>query len=167
MAVALEELTPEAQAAAARLHPGVKAYLEAKAGKQAAEAAEKAAAGKAKASREQGGRASASRTQEGSGSDALAETARFERRLDAITPGGGLKRSSAGSRLITAAFIGVFVLEALSYMLGQPFSYNLKGAGQKIGNLSKTPYVPLYSGQGADLARLRAQGSAPLQGVGL
>ncbi len=146
MQVALEDLTPAAQAAAARLHPKVKEYLEAKAGKQAAEKAELATAKKQVASRGQDGRASASRSQDGPGLD---DAARFERQLDRLTPGKGISRSSAGGRLVAALFVGVFVLEALSYILGQPFSYNLKGAAAKVGNLAKTPYVPLFQGQQA------------------
>lgn len=146
MQVALEDLTPEAQAAAARLHPKVKEYLEAKAGKAAADNAERATAKKQVASRGQDGQRSASRSDGGPNLD---DAARFERQLDRLTPGGGLKRSSAGARLVTAFFVGVFVLEALSYILGQPFTYNLKGAAAKLGNLSKTPYVPLFQGQQA------------------
>jgi hypothetical protein len=149
MAVAIEELTPEAQAIAARLHPKVKEYLEQKAGREAAEKADKAAAIKAKSSQRQGGRASASRSQS---SQPLDKAADFERQLNTLAPGRGISRSSAGGRMVAAVFVGIFVLEALSYMLGQPFSYNLKGAAQKVGDLSKTPYVPLYAGQSSPLA---------------
>ncbi len=149
MAVAIEELTPEAQAVAARLHPKVKAYLEQKAGREAAEKADREARKTAKVSQRQGGQASASRSQS---SQPLAQAKDFERQLDSLAPGKGISRSSAGGRLVAALFVGVFVLEALSYILGQPFSYSLKGAAQKVGDLSKTPYAPLYSGQASPLA---------------
>ena len=151
MAVAIEELTPEAQAIAASLHPEVKSYLEKKAGAAAAAAADKAARQKAKLSSRQGGQRSASRgegsSSDSSGSDPLGDAARFERKLDAITPGRGV-HSGTGGRLITAAFLGILVLEVLSYALGQPFSFSLsKATGGKVGDLSKTPYKPLYAGQ--------------------
>lgn len=152
MAIALEDLDEAAQAKAASLHPAVKAYLEKKAGDKAAAAADRAAKTRAKAAPSQGGRASASRSddddEEGGKSDPLGDAAAFERKLDAITPGRGAS-SSTGGRLITALFVGVLALEALSYILGQPFSF-------KIPNLTaaapKPTYTPLYSGQPSPLA---------------
>lgn len=146
MQVAIEDLTPAAQAAAARLHPKVKEYLEAKAGKSAADAAEKATVRKQAVDRGQDGGRSASRSQGGSGLDSAA---RFESQLDRLTPGGGLKRSSAGGRLVTALFIGVLVLEAVSYALGQPFSFKLPATTPSV---PKQPYVGLYAGQPSPLA---------------
>jgi len=151
MAVAIEALTPEAQAVAARLHPAVKDYLERKAGAKAAADADRAARRQAKAKSSAGGQRSASR-----GSDPLDQAADFEKKLDRITPGRGVSRSTGG-RLFAALFVGVLVLEGLSYALGQPFSYSLKGAGQKIGDITKTPYKPLYAGQA----------TSPLAGHGL
>lgn len=144
MAVAIEELTPEAQAIAARLHPAVKQYLEQKAGAKAAADADRAARKKSASSGSQDGQRSSSRSQGSADGDGLASAARFERQLNSLTPGRG---STTGGRIITALFVGVIALEVLSYMLGQPFTYSLKGTAAALTGTGKTPYTPLYSGQ--------------------